>query len=100
MNSQGAAVMHNAIPLLSADVKKQIIGGVLFGDTRNKESNESIPGIPKENLIIFCDKDDNVCWGRKEISAGHLAYTQNGDIDKAINFLATKIDAALSNAAK
>jgi cutinase len=95
MNSQGAAVMHNVIPLLSAEVKNQILGGVLFGDTKNTQSNGSIPGIPKENLMIFCEKDDAVCWGKLAVTAGHLMYTQNGDIDRAVNFLASKVDSAL-----
>ena len=85
--------MHNAIPLLSAEVKKQLIAGVLFGDTRNKQTNASIQGFPKEDLLVVCTKDDGVCWGRTPTN-GHLVYTQNGDVDRAANFLGQKIEAA------
>jgi cutinase len=84
--------MHNAIPLVSAAAKKQIIAGVTFGDTRNAQSNASIEGFPKEDLMVICAKDDGVCW-RKTPTNGHLVYTQNGDINTAVNFLSKKIDA-------
>jgi cutinase len=92
--SQGAAVLHNAVPLVSAGVKKQLVAGALFGDTRNDQSNASIQGFPKEDLLVVCTKDDGVCW-RKTPTNGHLVYTQNGDVDRAANFLSQKIDAAL-----
>jgi cutinase len=34
--SQGAAMMHNVIESVSNDVRQQITGGVLFGDTKFK----------------------------------------------------------------
>jgi len=92
--SQGAAVMHNAIPLLGADVKRQIIGGALFGDTRNKQTNASVQGLPKGVGLVICAKTDGVCWGGAPTN-GHLVYTQNGDVNSAANFLSKKVDAAL-----
>jgi cutinase len=86
--------MHNVIPLLPAEVKKQIIAGALFGDTRNKRTNASIEGFPKADLLVVCTKDDGVCWGGAPTN-GHLVYTQNGDVNSAAIFLSKKIDAAL-----
>jgi cutinase len=86
--------MHNVIPLLPPEVKKVIIAGALFGDTKNKQSNSSVEGFPKDDVLVICTKDDGVCWG-KGPTTGHLAYTQNGDVDRAAQFLSKKIDAAL-----
>ena len=93
--SQGAALMHNVIPHLSEAVRKQIVAGILFGDTMNDETNGTIDGIPKEDVMSLCALDDGVCWGALQVTAGHVVYTQNGDVDKAAAFLTSKIDAAL-----
>ncbi|KAF2433125.1 cutinase-domain-containing protein [Tothia fuscella] len=93
--SQGAAVMHNVIPLLSPEVKKQVIAGVLWGDTKNKQTDGKIEGYPKEQTLILCTPDDGVCWGRLDVTAGHLAYLNNGDKARSVAWLKTKIDAAV-----
>jgi cutinase len=97
--SQGAAVMHNAITSLPADIKQRIVAGVLFGDTRYKADGGLIKGYPKEQTMIFCAKDNNppdaTCDG-KPPNAGHFVYTTNGDAPKAVAFLKLKIDAALT----
>jgi cutinase len=87
--------MHNVIPQLSEDVKKQIKGGVLFGDTKNKQSSGKIDGFPPELLSIICASDDGVCWGNLAVTAGHVVYTQNGDVEKGAKFLIARADAAL-----
>ncbi|KAF2665204.1 alpha/beta-hydrolase [Microthyrium microscopicum] len=56
--SQGAAVMHGAIPQLSADLKKTLVAGVLFGDTRNTQDKGQIPDYPKDQVLILCAPDD------------------------------------------
>ena len=93
--SQGTAVMHNAVSTLPANIKSKVVGGVLFGDTRNKQDRGQVPNYPRNNVIIFCVKDDGVCGGKLNVNAGHFAYTRNGDGPKAINFLKSKIDAAM-----
>jgi hypothetical protein len=35
-HSQGAAMMHATVSKLSSDVKSKAVGGVLFGDSKNK----------------------------------------------------------------
>ncbi|KAF2673828.1 cutinase-like protein [Microthyrium microscopicum] len=85
--SQGAALMHNVIPALPADVKSSIVGGVLFGDTKNQQSSATITGWPKDKFRTYCLEDDGVCHGELQLTGGHFAYTGNGDAQKAIDYL-------------
>lgn len=94
--SQGAALIHNALTPLSDAIKQKIVAAVLFGDTKNKQSNAAIEGFPKDKTASFCAKDDGVCWGGLSVTAGHLAYLKNGDEQKAIDYMIGKIDAALA----
>jgi hypothetical protein len=89
--SQGGALMSNVIPLLPADVKSQIIGGVLFGSTRG-----TIQGIPKEIWMSYCSTDDRACnsRGNSGSSGSHMSYPSNGDVEKAVAFLSKQIDTA------
>ena len=83
--------MHNAIPRLPAKVKSQIVAGVLFGDTQNKQSKASITGFPKDKLRSYCATDDGVCNGGLNVNAGHVSYGERGDVKKAVEFLAEKL---------
>ena len=87
--------MHNAIPALSPQIRDSITAGVLFGDTKNKQSGGKIPTWPSEKLKIFCAKDDGVCDGGLNVNAGHVSYLASGDVERAAQFLTEKIDAAL-----
>jgi cutinase len=86
--------MHNTIPLLPPKVRQQVVGGVVFGDTKNKQSNASIEGVPKDQLKTFCNENDGVCWGKLNVNAGHLSYNKQGDAKKAADFLVAKLAAA------
>jgi cutinase len=88
--------MHNTVPGLSDAIKQKVIAGVLFGDTRNKQDNHQVPRYPKDQVMIFCDKEDGVCDGRLNVSQAHMVYMCNGDGMKAISFLKSKIDVALA----
>ncbi|KAF2673462.1 cutinase-domain-containing protein [Microthyrium microscopicum] len=96
--SQGAAVMHNTVQALPEDVKKQVVGGVTFGDTRAKQDGFQIKNYPKDNIMIFCAKENNppdsACEGKGPNSA-HFLYTTNGEGPIALDFLKKKIDGAL-----
>jgi cutinase len=94
--SQGAAVMHNVISSLNPKIKEKVIAGVLWGDTKNKQSNGQIDGYSKDQTLILCTPDDGVCWGRLEVTAGHLAYLKNGDEERSVKWLKGKIDAAVA----
>jgi cutinase len=89
--SQGGALMSSVIPQLPNEVKAKVIGGVVFGSTRG-----TIAGIPKESWAAYCATDDRICNSRGNTGStgSHLSYSSNGDADKAIAFLSTRIDGA------
>jgi cutinase len=90
--------MHNAVSTLEpAALKNRLAGGVLFGDTRNKQDRGQVPNFPKDKVMVFCDKNDGVCGGALNVNAGHFVYTQNGDGPKAVAFLKSKIDPLLTS---
>jgi cutinase len=93
--SQGTAVMHNVVSKLPQNIKKQVVGGVLFGDTKNKQDKGQVPNYPKENVQIYCDPKDGVCFGSLNVTNGHFVYPLNGDIAKALAFLKGKINQAI-----
>jgi hypothetical protein len=88
--------MHNTIEQLPAPIKAKTVGGVLFGDTKNEQSGASIEGYPNDQLATYCVQDDGVCWGELRVTAGHMAYLTNGDVQKAINFLAGRAEGGSS----
>lgn len=87
--------MHNAVSSLPQNIKNKIVGGVLFGDTRNKQDRGQIPNFPKDKVVIYCAASDGVCKGTLAVTGGHFSYIGNGDGPKAVAFLRSKIDAKL-----
>ncbi|KAF2663347.1 cutinase [Microthyrium microscopicum] len=89
--SQGGAIMSSAIPQLAPDVKSKVIGGVLFGSTR-----QTISGLTKDQFASYCGSEDSICnrVAKSGSTGSHLAYSKNGDVEKAVAFLSSKIDAA------
>jgi cutinase len=83
--------MHSAVPLLPRNIQSQIVAGVLFGDTQNKQSKASINGFPKDKLKTFCATNDGVCNGGLNVNAGHVSYADTGDVKRAVEFLAEKL---------
>src|ERR1700759_679851 len=83
LNSQGTAVMMNAVSKLPEDVKKRVVGVVLFGYTKNGQTKSSIPNYPKENVMVLCSKSDGVCGGALLVTAGHFSYMGDGSGPKA-----------------
>jgi cutinase len=55
--------MHSAVGGLPPALKSKVVGGVLFGDTKNKQDHGQVPNYPKEQVTIYCDKNDGVCGG-------------------------------------
>jgi len=90
--------MHNSVKALPETLKKKVIAGVLFGDTRNQQDKNQIPNYPKDQVMIFCDKEDGVCGGQLNVTKAHMVYMVNDDGPKAIAFLKGKIDAVLKSA--
>jgi cutinase len=95
--------MMNAVSKLSANIKSKVVGGVLFGYTKNGQMKGTIPNYPPDRVKVFCNPaagnpakfNDGVCGGGLNVNAGHFAYMGNGDGPKAVAFLKSKIDPVL-----
>jgi cutinase len=92
LHSQGTAVMMNAISKLPENVKRKVVGVVLFGYTKNGQQKGGIPNYPKENVMVLCSSSDGVCGGQLLVTAGHFSYMADGSGPKAVNFLVGKIN--------
>jgi cutinase len=95
--------MMNAVSKLPASIKEKVVGGVLFGYTKNAQQKGKIPNYPADKVKVFCNPSgtpgrykDGVCGGTLNVNGGHFAYMGNGDGPKALTFLQSKIDPALS----
>src|ERR1700712_5080380 len=93
-DSQGTAVIFNAVMKLPEDLKKKVVGVVLYGYTKNKQNNSQIKGYPPQNTKVFCPKSDGVCNGSLNVNTGHFSYLQDGSIKEGYNFLAGRIKAS------
>jgi cutinase len=80
--------MNSGISGLDAATKARIAGVVLFGYTKNKQNSGKIQNFPGDRVLTFCDKSDGVCGGGLSVTAGHFVYVRNGDIGKAVEYLA------------
>lgn len=89
--------MHNTVGSLPEPLKKKIIAGVLFGDTRNKQDKGQVPNYPKDQVMIFCDAEDGVCGGALKVTNAHMVYIRNGDGPKAVAFLKGKLDPVMAS---
>ncbi|QDS69763.1 hypothetical protein FKW77_010218 [Venturia effusa] len=76
--SQRAPVMHNAVTASTVDVKREVVAGVLFGDSRFVADGGKIKDYPAEQIMIFSTKEknspDTTCVGKLP-NAGHFVYT-------------------------
>ncbi|KAK4156588.1 cutinase-like protein [Chaetomidium leptoderma] len=88
--SQGTAVMSNAVSELSAAVREQVKGVVLFGYTKNLQNGGRIPNYPSDRTEVYCNVSDAVCWGTLFIAPAHFLYTTDASIS-APRFLSGKI---------
>lgn len=96
--SQGAAVSHRAIESLSPEVKAQIAGVILYGDTQRTQDLGRIRGFDRSKTKIICAEGDLVCWGTLLVLPPHLTYGDNAEEGAA--FLNGKIKAALEAKSK
>jgi len=90
--SQGSALMMNAVKESSKDVQAKILGVVLFGYTKNKQTNSGIPGFPQNRVAVYCSKGDGVCKGTLAVTGGHFSYMSDGSGPKSIAFLVGQIN--------
>jgi cutinase len=47
--------------------------------------------LPPSRAKVFCNSGDGVCGGAFSISAAHMAYGANGDVGKAVSFIAQQM---------
>jgi cutinase len=87
--------MHGVVGQLPTNVKRRVVGGVLFGDTMYDKNDGRIPDYPKGDVKIFCDRDDRLCSGSLSMSNAHFVYLVNDDVSKALQFLQGKISRAI-----
>ncbi|KAF2397744.1 cutinase-domain-containing protein [Trichodelitschia bisporula] len=91
--SQGAEQVHGALMKtnLGEDGAK-IAAAITYGDPMAGPTTKMIGGtwgcLPESRSRVFCNKGDGVCTGQFSISAAHLSYTGNGDINKGAAFAA------------
>ena len=70
--------MMNAVKESPKQVQDKIVGVVLFGYTKNKQTNSGIPGFPKSRVAVYCSKGDGVCKGTLAVTGGHFSYMADG----------------------
>jgi cutinase len=90
--SQGTAVMSNSVSELSATIRDQIKGVVLFGYTKNLQNSGKIPNFPAEKTEVYCNVSDAVCYGTLFIAPARFLYTTDSTV-AAPRWLAGKIGA-------
>lgn len=88
--SQGTAVMSNSVSELSATIRNQIKGVVLFGYTKNLQNGGRIPNFPSDKTEVYCNVSDAVCWGTLFIAPAHFLYTTDSTLAAPL-WLASKI---------
>jgi cutinase len=85
--SQGSAVISQAVQAMPAAMQAKVSGVVFYGYTKNQQTNGMLPGYPQNQLKVFCRPDDGVCGGQLDVTAGHLAYSNDGTIQQGADFL-------------
>lgn len=77
----------NSVSKLPADIKKKLVGVVLFGYTKNGQQKGGIPDFPKDKVKVYCSSSDGVCGGALLVTAGHFSYMGDGSGPQSIAFL-------------
>lgn len=85
--SQGTAVISEAVQQLPADMQSKISAVAFYGYTKNQQTGGMLPGYPQDQTKVFCRDDDGVCSGTLRVTAGHLAYQDDGTVDQGAKFL-------------
>ncbi|KAH8666916.1 cutinase-domain-containing protein [Xylariales sp. PMI_506] len=83
--SQGAAMVHASISMLTAAEQERITAAVTFGDTQAEQTDFTIGSLPASKVKIFCNSGDLVCDGVLLITTAHLNY--NTSVPDAVSFI-------------
>jgi cutinase len=89
--SQGSAVISQAVQMMAPADKAKVDAVVFYGYTKNKQANGMLPGYPDQQLKVFCRQDDGVCGGKLQVTAGHLAYQDDGTVEQGAAFLMSMV---------
>lgn len=89
-NSQGTAVVGNALSELTGAVQDQVTGAALFGYTKNKQNSGRIRNFPVEKTKVFCENTDAICHGTLIVLPAHFLYTDEA-AGPGRTFLASRI---------
>lgn len=84
--------MAAALSDVTATVRNQAVGTVLFGYTQNLQNRGGVPNYSSDRLEVFCAAGDLVCSGTLTITIAHLSYSDEA-ADEAPQFLISKIGA-------
>lgn len=71
-SSQGSALIANVVSQLEPEIKDKTKGVVLFGYTKNAQTNGQIPNYPPEQTKVYCSQSDGVCSGSLAVTPGKL----------------------------
>jgi cutinase len=97
--SQGSAVISQAVQAMSPEDKARVDAVAFYGYTKNKQTMGMLPGYPDAQLKVFCRNDDGVCGGKLSVTAGHLAYQNDGTVDEGAAYLMSMVKAKAGGAA-
>ena len=87
--SQGAALVHAAAKLLSANVVSHVAAAVTYGDTRKKQDGGKITNIDPSRTLILCHDGDLVCEGTLIVTDNHYDYDDLAPT--AVSFIVSKV---------
>lgn len=68
-------------------MQAKVAGVAFYGYTKNQQTNGMLPGYPAAQTKVFCRQDDGVCMGQLQVTAGHLAYGNDGTVQQGAQFL-------------
>jgi cutinase len=68
-------------------MQAKVAGVAFYGYTKNQQTNGMLPGYPPAQTKVFCRPDDGVCGGQLKVTAGHLAYGNDGTVMQGAAFL-------------
>ncbi|KAE9988982.1 hypothetical protein EG328_003298 [Venturia inaequalis] len=86
--SQGAGLMHNAVPKIPEATQKKVLALLMYGDPelRNGASGKKFPAELEKVLLQNCAEGDMVC-DKGSCFAPHLQYIRQPWVDRSVEFL-------------
>lgn len=95
--SQGAAVITASIRRLEDLPKRNLVGVVMYGDTRSDQEHGRIPNYSPEATLAICEPGDGVCDGDYDLDLTEAHHQYCDDVPTAVAFLEKKLENAELN---